>query len=103
MELTLLRGQLSKRVKDWPKKIGREGAYPVDRRRTPKHNAAESAGTSRATSGSLSTRIYSYIYTAAFSTAPQFTFGNLSRTIGLRSPGPVNWDMSLIKTFWLCA
>ena len=56
-------------------------------------------GTSPSTSGSLSTRIDSYINTAAFSSAPQFTFGNLSRTIGLRSPGTINWDLSLIKTF----
>jgi len=56
-------------------------------------------GASPSTSGSLSTRIDSYINPAAFSTAPQFTFGNVSRTIGLRSPGTINWDLSVIKSF----
>ena len=56
-------------------------------------------GVSPETSGGLSSRIDGYINPSAFSTAPQFTFGNVSRTIGLRSPGTVNWDLSLIKTF----
>jgi len=56
-------------------------------------------GVSPSTSGGLSTRLDSYINPAAFSTAPQFTFGNVSRTIGLRSPGTINWDLSLIKSF----
>jgi len=56
-------------------------------------------GVSPSTSGGLSTRLDSYINPAAFATAPQFTFGNVSRTIGLRSPGTINWDMSLIKSF----
>ncbi len=40
-----------------------------------------------------------YINPAAFSTAPQFTFGNVGRTIDMRGPGQVNWDMSLFKNF----
>ena len=55
-------------------------------------------GVSPVTSGSLEQRLNSYINPAAFSTAPQFTFGNLSRTIDMRGPGQVNWDMSVFKS-----
>ena len=54
-------------------------------------------GVSPVTSGSLGDRLNNYINPAAFSTAPQFTFGNLSRTIDMRGPGQVNWDMSVFK------
>lgn len=40
-----------------------------------------------------------YINQAAFSTAPALTFGNVSRTIGLRTPHQTNWDMSVFKSF----
>jgi hypothetical protein len=56
-------------------------------------------GVSPVTSGSLEDRLNSYINPAAFSNAPQFTFGNLARTIGMRGPGQVNWDMSVFKNF----
>jgi hypothetical protein len=56
-------------------------------------------GVSPVTSGSLEDRLNSYINPAAFSTAPQFTFGNLGRTIDMRGPGQVNWDMSVFKNF----
>jgi hypothetical protein len=56
-------------------------------------------GTSPVTSGSLEDRLGNYINPAAFSTAGQFTFGNVSRTIGMRGPGQVNWDMSMFKNF----
>ena len=36
---------------------------------------------------------------AAFTQASQFTFGNLSRTIGYRGPGQKNWDISMFKSF----
>ena len=36
---------------------------------------------------------------AAFSQAPAFTFGDVSRTISMRGPGQANWDMSIFKTF----
>ncbi|MBC7926640.1 MAG: carboxypeptidase regulatory-like domain-containing protein, partial [Bryobacteraceae bacterium] len=49
--------------------------------------------------GAVTNRIDNYINPAAFSQAPQFTFGNVSRTIGMRGPGIVNWDGSLFKTF----
>ena len=42
-------------------------------------------------------RLNDYINPAAFSMAPQFTFGNIGRTIDMRGPGQVNWDISLFK------
>lgn len=56
-------------------------------------------GISPVTSGSLEDRLNNYINKAAFSTAPQFTFGNLSRTIDMRGPGQANWDLSAFKNF----
>jgi hypothetical protein len=55
-------------------------------------------GSSPVTDGSLSARLDGYINAAAFSQAPQFTFGNVSRTIGMRGPGQVNLDLSVFKT-----
>jgi hypothetical protein len=49
--------------------------------------------------GSVTDRINSYINPAAFSQAPAFTFGNLSRSIPMLGPGTANWDLSLFKTF----
>ena len=54
-------------------------------------------GVSPVTSGSLTDRLGNYINPAAFSTAPQFTFGNVARTIGMRGPGQANWDLSVFK------
>jgi len=54
-------------------------------------------GVSPITSGGLEDRLNNYINPAAFSTAPQATFGNLGRTIDMRGPGQVNWDASLFK------
>ena len=56
-------------------------------------------GTSPGTSGSVEQRIYDYINPAAFSLAPQATFGNTPRTIGTRGPGQKNWDLSVFKNF----
>ena len=56
-------------------------------------------GVSPVTAGSLEQRLGDYINPAAFSTAPQFTFGNVGRTIGMRGPGQANFDMSLFKNF----
>ncbi len=56
-------------------------------------------GVSPVTSGSLEDRLGGYINPAAFSTAGQFTFGNVARTISMRGPGQVNWDMSVFKNF----
>jgi trimeric autotransporter adhesin len=63
-------------------------------------------GLSPATEGSLGDKInrqnstgsVGYLDPLAFSQAPQFTFGNTSRTLGLRGPGQVNWDLSVFKT-----
>ena len=54
-------------------------------------------GVSPVTSGSLTDRLNNYINAAAFSTAPQFTFGNVARTIDMRGPGQANWDLSVFK------
>jgi hypothetical protein len=43
--------------------------------------------------------IDNWISAAAFTSAPAFTLGNVSRTIALRSPGQVNWDISIFKDF----
>ncbi len=56
-------------------------------------------GVSPVTPGSVANRIDNYINPAAFSQAPQFTFGNVSRTISMRGPGIINWDGSMFKTF----
>ena len=56
-------------------------------------------GVSPETSGSLEDRLGSYINKADFSTAPQFTFGNVSRTLGMRGPGISNIDFSLFKSY----
>jgi hypothetical protein len=56
-------------------------------------------GVSPETAGSLEDRLNHYINSAAFSAAPQFTFGNLGRTIDMRGPGQVNFDMSVFKNF----
>jgi hypothetical protein len=50
-----------------------------------------------ATSGSLEQRLGNYINPAAFSQAPQFTFGNVARLIPLYGPGLATWDLSLFK------
>ncbi len=54
-------------------------------------------GVSPQTSGDLESRLGGYINPAAFSQAPQFTFGNVSRTINMRGPGQKNWDISMFK------
>jgi hypothetical protein len=56
-------------------------------------------GVSPVTSGSLESRLTNYINAAAFSTAPQGTFGNIARTLDMRGPGQANWDVSIFKNF----
>jgi hypothetical protein len=56
-------------------------------------------GISAAMPGSVEQRINAYINPAAFSQAPAFTFGNVSRSINLFGPGTKNWDASLFKNF----
>jgi len=48
-------------------------------------------------SGGPEEKLNNYINPAAFSPAPTFTFGNLSRNIGYRGPGEANWDLSIFK------
>jgi hypothetical protein len=64
-------------------------------------------GVSPTTSGSLEDRLGNYINKAAFSQAPEFTFGDISRTLNMRGPGQVNWDISVFKNIpiqeWLKA
>jgi hypothetical protein len=55
-------------------------------------------GVSPVTSGSADARINDWLNLAAFSSAPEFTFGNISRFIDARGPGLFNWDLSLFKT-----
>lgn len=56
-------------------------------------------GISPAMPGSPEDRVNGYINPAAFSQAPAFTFGNLSRAIDYRGPGQANWDTSVFKNF----
>jgi hypothetical protein len=61
-------------------------------------NGRNATGVSPQTSGGLESRLNTYINPAAFSPAPQFTFGNVSRFIGMLGPGQAKWDMSLFKS-----
>ena len=56
-------------------------------------------GINPAMSGSVEQRLNGYINAAAFSLAPVFTFGNVSRSINYLGPGTKNWDASLFKDF----
>ena len=58
-------------------------------------------GVSPETSGSLEDRLSNYINKAAFTSASQFSFGNISRTLGMRGPGISNIDLSLFKSYSL--
>jgi hypothetical protein len=56
-------------------------------------------GVSPATSGSTEDRINGWLNAAAFSQAPQFTFGNITRFLNVRGPALFNWDVSVFKAF----
>jgi len=56
-------------------------------------------GVDPATSGSTDSRILDWLNPAAFTQAPAYTFGNISRFINVRGPGLYNWDLSLNKSF----
>ena len=47
----------------------------------------------------LANRLDGWCNKAAFSVAPQFRFGNLSRALSLRGPGQNNFDVSVFKNF----
>jgi trimeric autotransporter adhesin len=55
-------------------------------------------GVSPAVGGDFGPRIDNWINRAAFTDAAAFTFGNVTRTIGMRGPGTANWDISIFKT-----
>jgi hypothetical protein len=55
-------------------------------------------GTPTSIDGSPESKIDQYINPAAFSLAPAFTFGAVSRTLSDRAPGANNWDISLFKS-----
>lgn len=54
-------------------------------------------GVAPTTSGSPESRLYTYINPAAFTLAPQYTFGDVSRDIPSLGPGLANWDLSIFK------
>jgi hypothetical protein len=56
-------------------------------------------GLSAATSGSTDSRLSDWLNPAAFSDAPEFTFGDITRFINVRSPGLFSWDVSVNKAF----
>ena len=56
-------------------------------------------GLSPDTTGSIEQRLNNYISSAAFSTAPQYTYGNVARTITERGPGIASTDFSMFKTW----
>jgi hypothetical protein len=59
----------------------------------------DATGIDPATAGSTDSRINGWLNPAAFSAAPEFTFGDTSRFLTVRGPGLFNWDLSLFKTF----
>jgi len=84
-----------------------QSGFPLQITQATNYNSAygyasqrpNATGVSATTSGSLEERLNNYINPAAFSIAPQFTFGNVGRTLEMRGPGQVNWDMSVFKNF----
>lgn len=56
-------------------------------------------GISPATSGALEDRLQHYLNAAAFTQAPAYTYGNVSRTIPIRGPGQSNCDFSVFKSY----
>jgi hypothetical protein len=56
-------------------------------------------GVSATTSGSTDERINDWLNPAAFSQAPRFTFGDLSRFVNTRGPGLLDRDFSVFKNF----
>ena len=55
-------------------------------------------GISPTVDASFAQRLDGWLNPTAFSQSSPLTFGNVSRTISMRSPGQVNWDASLFKT-----
>ena len=59
----------------------------------------DATGISPETTGSTVDHINGWLNAAAFTQAPQFTFGNTSRFLNVRGPGLFNWDLSVFKAF----
>jgi hypothetical protein len=55
-------------------------------------------GVASATTGSLESRLYNYFNPLAFTQAPAYTYGNVSRTLPMRGPGQAFTNASLFKT-----
>jgi hypothetical protein len=55
-------------------------------------------GVNACESGTPESRLLSYFNPAAFSLAPAYTFGNLSRDVSCQGPGQANTDASIFKT-----
>jgi hypothetical protein len=83
-----------------------QSGYPLQIRQNSNNNGVIGAASQRpnatgvapGTDGSTGQRIDNWINPAAFSQVGPFAFGNLSRTLSLRGPGQVNWDISIFKT-----
>ena len=56
-------------------------------------------GVPAATSGSTDSRLNDWLNPAAFSQAPEFTFGDINPFLTVRGPQLFNWDLSLFKAF----
>ena len=75
----------------------------------PNNNSVIGASTQRpnatgvgaAVDAPFAKRIDGWINPAAFSQAPQFTFGNVGRVVSLRGPGQISFDTSVFKEFSL--
>jgi hypothetical protein len=65
----------------------------------PSVQRPNATGAASALDAPFAKRIDGWINPAAFSLAPQFTFGNVGRVISLRGPGQVSFDASVFKTF----
>jgi trimeric autotransporter adhesin len=84
-----------------------QSGFPLAIRQQSNNNSAigglnqrpNPTGVSPEVEGSFAQRIDGWLNPAAFSQAPAFTFGNVSRTISMRGPGQANWDMSVFKTY----
>jgi len=63
------------------------------------YQSPNATGIAPATSGSTDQRLADWLNPAAFTQAPQFTFGDLSRFLNVRGPGLFNWDVSMFKSF----
>ncbi|MBI4893857.1 MAG: TonB-dependent receptor [Acidobacteria bacterium] len=55
-------------------------------------------GSSPSVAADFGARIDGWINKAAFSDAAPFTLGSVTRTIAMRGPGQVNWDLSVFKS-----